>query len=78
MCVSVCAPYLCAPGRGGFFHLSQAGVADFPELPEPAGPSQSRWPEGFLVAAGQTDEGVKPQDRGQHERGAGPGAAAAL
>lgn len=75
MCVH--APYLGAPGRGGFFHLSQAGVADFPELPEPAGPSQSRWPEGFLVAAGQTDEGVKPQDRGQRERGAEPGAAAA-
>lgn len=71
------APYLGAPGHGGFFHPSLASVADFPGLPEPAGPSQSRWLVEFLVAEGQKGGEVKPQVRGQHERGAGPGAAAA-
>lgn len=33
---------------------------------------------GFLVAEGQKGGEVKPQGRGQHERGAGPGAAAAV
>ncbi len=77
VCVCVSAPYLGALGHGGFFHPSLVSVADFPGLPEPAGPSQCRWPAGFLVAEGQKGGEVKPWGRGQRERGAGPGAAAA-
>lgn len=76
--VCVSAPYLCALGHGGFFHPSLASVADFPGLPEPAGPSQCWGSVGFLVAEGQKGGEVKPRGHGQRERGAGPGADAAV
>lgn len=78
VCVAGCAPHLCAPGRGGSSHPSQAGVPGCQERPEPAGRSQRPSQGGARAAAGLKGVGAAgPGGRGPREKGAEPEAAAA-
>ena len=73
------APHLGAPGRGGSSHLLQAGGPGCQERLAPAVRNQRPSQEGGPRAAGLTGAGAAgPGGRGQRERGAEPGAAAAV
>lgn len=73
------APHLGAPGRGGSSHPSQAGGPGCQERPAPAGPSRRQCREGGRGAAGPMGGAAAGRGgRGRRERGAEPGAAAAV
>lgn len=79
VCVAGCAPHLGAPGRGGSSHPSQAGGPGCQERPAPAGRIRRPSQGGCRAAAGPRDVAAAGRGgRGRRERGAEPGAAAAV
>lgn len=79
LCTAGCAPHLGAPGHGGSSHPSQAGGPGCQERPGPAGRSQRLSQGGGRAAAGLRGGGAAgPAGRGPREKGAEPGAAAAV
>ena len=76
---TICHSHLCAPGRGGSSHLSQGGGPGCPGRLVPTG-LRPLLVLGECPGAGDPMGGVAAEweGRGQRERGAVPGAAAAV